>query len=63
MTDRLAHRSQIVEIVAALRRLGIEGFAVSEYCAEVRGRPVTPRPSLTVSEAAIVLERLRGVTQ
>jgi hypothetical protein len=63
MTDRLAHRSQIVEIATELRRLGIEGYAVSEYCAEVVGRPVNTRPSLTVSEAAIVLERLRGVTQ
>ena len=63
MTDHLARRSQIIEIVAELRRLGIEGSAVSQYCAEVVGRPVTPRPSLTVIEAATVLERLRGVAQ
>jgi hypothetical protein len=63
MTDRLASRAQIVEIVDELRRIGIDGTEVSQFCADIVGRPVGTRPTLTVVEAAVVLERLRGVTQ
>ena len=44
MTDRLASRAQIVEIVDELRRIGIDGTEVSQFCADVVGRPVGTRP-------------------
>jgi hypothetical protein len=55
MTDRLASRDQLRSIVVNLGRMGITDRGVATYCAAFWDRPPTPRVTLTVAEADIVL--------
>ena len=53
--DRLASRDQLEAIVVNLGRIGITDRGVATYIAAFWDRPITPRVTLTVTEAASIL--------